>query len=38
VASDIVDAVRMNDERFGVEPQEKVAPKKKKLIRGKNKT
>ena len=37
MASDIVEAVRMNDQRFGVEPQERVSPKKKKLIRGKNK-
>jgi len=29
VASDIVEAVRMNDQRFGVEPQERVSRKKK---------
>lgn len=32
VASDIVDVVRMNDQRFGVEPQERISPKKKKLL------
>jgi hypothetical protein len=37
IASDIVEAVRMNDQRFGVEPQERVSPKKKKLIPCKNK-
>jgi hypothetical protein len=29
VASDIVEAVRMNDQRFGVEPKEKRRRKKK---------
>jgi hypothetical protein len=29
VASDIVDAVRMDDQRFGVEPKERVSRKKK---------
>jgi hypothetical protein len=29
LASDIVEAVKMNDQRFGVEPQEKVSRKKK---------
>lgn len=29
VASDIVEAVRMNDQRFGVEPKETVSRKKK---------
>jgi hypothetical protein len=29
VASDIVEAVRMNDHRFGVEPKERVSRKKK---------
>jgi hypothetical protein len=29
VASDIVEAVRMNDQRFGVEPKERVSRKKK---------
>ena len=30
VASDIVEAVRMNDLRFGVEPQERISKKKRK--------
>jgi hypothetical protein len=30
VASDIVEAVRMNDQRFGVEPKEKVSKRKRK--------
>jgi len=30
VASDIVDAVRMNDQRFGVEPQERISKRKRK--------
>jgi len=30
VASDIVDAVRMNDQRFGVEPKERVSKRKRK--------
>jgi hypothetical protein len=29
-AADIVDAIRMNDERFGVEPKERVSRKKRK--------
>ena len=29
VASDIVDAIRMNDQRFGVEPKEKTKSRKK---------
>ncbi len=29
VASDIVEAVRMNDQRFGVEPKERVSRKRK---------
>lgn len=37
VACDIVEAVRMNDRRFGVEPRERVSPKKKKLLPGKKK-
>ena len=37
VASDIIEAIRMNDQRFGVESQERVSPKKKKLLPGKNK-
>lgn len=32
VASDIVEAVRMNDQRFGVEPKERVARKKKQIV------
>jgi hypothetical protein len=36
MASDIVDAVRMNDQRFGVEPHERVSRKKKRPA-GKNK-
>jgi len=28
VASDIVEAVRMNDQRFGVEPQERISKRK----------
>jgi hypothetical protein len=32
VASDIVEAVRMNDQRFGVEPKERVKRKSKKLF------
>lgn len=32
VVSDIVDAIRMNDERFGVEPKERVSRKKKQLV------
>lgn len=35
MASDIVEAVRMNDQRFGVEPQERVSRKKKRPT-GKN--
>lgn len=31
VASDIVEAIRMNDERFGVEPKERVSKRKRKL-------
>jgi hypothetical protein len=31
VASDIVEAIRMNDQRFGVEPKEGVKRKSKKL-------
>jgi len=30
VASDIVDAVRMNDLRFGVEPQERISKRNRK--------
>jgi hypothetical protein len=30
VASDIVEAVRMNDLRFGVEPQERISKRKRK--------
>ena len=30
VASDIVEAVRMNDQRFGVEPKERVSKRKRK--------
>jgi hypothetical protein len=30
VASDIVEAVRMNDQRFGVEPQERISKRKRK--------
>jgi hypothetical protein len=30
VASDIVEAVRMNDPRFGVEPQERISKRKRK--------
>jgi hypothetical protein len=30
VASDIVEAVRMNDQRFGVEPQERISKGKRK--------
>lgn len=30
VASDIVEAVRMNDPRFGVEPQEQITKRKRK--------
>jgi hypothetical protein len=30
VASDIIDAIRMNDERFGVEPKERVSKRKRK--------
>ena len=37
VASDIVEAVSMNDQRFGVEPLGRVSLKKKKLLRSKNK-
>jgi hypothetical protein len=29
VASDIVEAVRMNDQRFGVEPKERISKRKK---------
>jgi len=32
VASDIVEAVRMNDQRFGVEPKERVSRKKKQIV------
>jgi len=32
VASDIVEAVRMNDQRFGVEPKENVKRKSKKFF------
>ena len=32
VASDIVEAVRMNDQRFGVEPKESVKKKSKKFV------
>ena len=32
VASDIVEAVRMNDQRFGVEPKERVKRKSKKFF------
>jgi hypothetical protein len=32
VASDIIEAIRMNDERFGVEPQERAARRRKKQI------
>ena len=31
VASDIVEAIRVNDQRFGVEPKERVKRKSKKL-------
>jgi uncharacterized protein (DUF486 family) len=31
VASDIVEAIRMNDQRFGVEPKERVKRRAKKL-------
>ncbi|MEW6715023.1 MAG: hypothetical protein AB1306_08045 [Nitrospirota bacterium] len=31
VASDIVEAIRINDQRFGVEPKERVKRKSKKL-------
>ena len=30
VASDIVDAVRMSDQRFGVEPQKRISKRKRK--------
>jgi hypothetical protein len=30
VASDIVEAIRMNDQRFGVEPKERVSKRKRK--------
>ena len=30
VASDIVEAIRMNDQRFGVEPQERISKRKRK--------
>jgi hypothetical protein len=30
VASDIVEAVRMNDQRFGVEPKEQISKRKRK--------
>ena len=30
VASDIVEAVRMNDQRFGVEPKERISKRKRK--------
>jgi len=30
VASDLVEAVRMNDQRFGVEPKERVSKRKRK--------
>jgi len=30
VASDIVEAVKMNDQRFGVEPQERISKRKRK--------
>ena len=31
VAQDIVDAVRMNEQRFGVEPKERVPKRKRKV-------
>ena len=31
IASDIVEAVRMNDHRFGVEPKERVSKRKRKV-------
>ncbi len=33
VASDIVEAIKLNDHRFGVEPQEKIRGKKKPIRR-----
>jgi hypothetical protein len=32
VASDIVEAIRINDERFGVEPQEQAIRRRKKQV------
>jgi hypothetical protein len=29
IASDIVDAFRMNDQRFGVEPKERISKRKR---------